>query len=81
MKYITANKIIDSNGKVWFVQDVKTKYFPERKVLIAIAEKWVTDYQAIGDRSRLREIETIEVPFKEIQIKKEPFERIVNIIF
>ncbi|MGX7223135.1 hypothetical protein [Enterococcus raffinosus] len=80
MKYLTANKIMDSNGKVWFVRDVK-EYFPEIKILIAVAEKWVTDYQAIGDRSRIREIETIEVPFKEIQIKTEPFERIVNIIF
>lgn len=92
MKYLSENRIQDSRGKVWFVRNIKEtkKDFwctghPEiggdENILVAVSEKWAVNSLSVETQSRNHEYETIEVPFKELHIQTEPFERIVNIIF
>lgn len=92
MKYLTENRIIDLNGKVWFIQGIKEtkkdfwgRGFPKvgapENILIAVSEKWAVDHLSDSEIARYRDYEVIEVPFKEIHIKIKPFKRIVNIIF
>ncbi len=91
-EYLSENRIQDSQGKVWFVRNIKeTKKdfwgadYPKvgcyENVLIAVSEKWAVNPLSIETKSRTREYETIEVAFRQITYKKEPFERIVDIIF
>lgn len=92
MKYLGEGRIQDSRGKVWFFSSIKEtrKNFwgigvPENgadeNILIAVSEKWAVDTNSVEVQSRFREWESIEIPFREITIKTEPFERIVDIIF
>jgi len=92
MKYLGEGRIQDSQGKVWFFSSIKEtepnfwdidvpKNGSERNILIAVSEKWATDTNSVEVQARSREWQSIEVPFKEITVKTEPFKRIVDIRF
>lgn len=94
MKYLGEGRIQDSKGKVWFFSSIKEtvpsfwgdghptlENGVDKNVLIAVSEKWATDTNSILAKSRYREWEQIEIPFKQLIVKTEPFERIENIIF
>lgn len=92
MKYLGEGRIQDLRGKVWFFSYIKEtvtnfwdtnvpKNGSEENILIAVSEKWATDTNSVEVQARFREWESIEIPFKEITVKTEPFKRIVDIRF
>ncbi|MBS7578300.1 MULTISPECIES: hypothetical protein [unclassified Enterococcus] len=94
MKYLSENRIQDERGKVWFVTRVVENEYSRSGEYIMSSEKSkleviaylpkLEDWQGFSDLEKWEKILTSErklISFKRIDIKKEPFERIVNIIF